>query len=167
MKSGLRQERVLAIVMLAAMAIATFAPAALADRGGRRYKGDGPVVHSRVITRGYRPSYGYAPRYGPGSVYIVRRSSSAGPAIAGFLGGLFLGATLANAAPRGYDYYDPYCNESFISLGAYRQHLYLHHHPSIVRVIEVGSGDCVHSYRYDGGEWRDWENEDNGEDWDR
>ena len=120
-----------------------------------------------VVTRSYGPSYSRGTQYGPGSVYIVRRSSGAGPVIAGFLGGLFLGATLANAAPRGYDYYDPYCDENFSSLVVYRQHLHMHHHPRIVRVIEDGSGDCVHQYRYDDGEWREWENEDNGEDWDR
>jgi hypothetical protein len=165
MKSGKRQERVIAIVMLAAMTLATFAPAAMADHGRGRYKGDGPVVRSRVVVRSYGPAYTSRARYSPGSVYIVRRSSNAGPVIAGFLGGLFLGATLANAAPHGYDYYDPYCDESFGSLTAYRQHLYAHHHPRIVRVIEIGSGDCVHSYRYDRGEWQDWENEDQGEDW--
>ena len=47
-----------------------------------------------------------------------------------------MGATLAHAAPAGYAYYDPYCHEDFATLEVYRSHLYHHHHPGIVRVIE-------------------------------
>ena len=135
--------------LLAALLVAGIASAALADHGhGRRYKGARPSWSAPV-----------APRYcGPGSAYVVRRSN-ADPAIAGFLGGLFLGATLAHAAPAGFSYYDPYCGERFGSLEIYRAHLHHHHHPRIVRVIELESGDCVHTYRYQQGRWDDWDDE--------
>jgi hypothetical protein len=139
-------------VVLAAIVLATVAPAAQADhRRVRRYKY--PAYETRVVTR----------YYNPGSVYVVRRSS-AGPAIAGFLGGLFLGATLARSAPDGFCYYDPYCDERFVSLEIYRGHLHHYHHPRIVRVVAIDSGECVQSYRYHDGEWRDWHDDDWDED---
>jgi len=145
MKYSNRPIRWMAGAMTAAIVLATVAPAAQADHWrGRRYKGVEPV-------------YGPAPRYySPSSVYVVRHSS-AGPAIAGFLGGLFLGATLAHAAPAGYVYYDPYCDEDFVSLDVYRAHLRHHHHGRIVRVIERDSGECVHTYNYYDGGWHDWD----------
>ena len=149
MKGSIRHTRWMAGLLLAAILTATVAPAAQADhRRHRRYKWKGPVYTTQVVRH-----------HGPGSVYVVRRSS-AGPAIAGFLGGLFLGATLAHAAPAGFAYYDPYCDERFVSLEIYRTHLHRHHHPRIVRVIELDTGDCVHSYRYADGGWHDWDDRD-------
>lgn len=149
MNASTRQVRWMAGLLVAAVVLATVAPAAQADHSrGRRYKGGyGPPVVTRY--------------HSPGSVYIVRRSS-AGPAIAGFLGGLFLGATLAHAAPDGYVYHDPYCDEDFVSLEIYRTHLHRYHHPRIVRVIERDNGECVRTYRYWDGGWREWDRE-----WDR
>ena len=141
-----RHRRWVAGLLLAALVTATLAPAAEAHGRKRRYKIVHPAYHTRVITR----------YHSPGSVYIVRRSS-AGPAIAGFLGGLFLGATLAHAAPAGFSYYDPYCDERFVSLEIYRAHLHHHHHPRIVRVIALDTGDCAHTYRYQQGRWDDWD----------
>jgi hypothetical protein len=134
----------MAVVLVVAMMTAMVAPAAMADRDrGRRYKG------------GYHRSN----HRSHGSVYVVRRSS-AGPAIAGFLGGLFLGAALAHAAPAGYAYSDPYCEERFVSLEIYRSHLHRHHHPRVIRVVEI-DGSYVRSYRYDdGGRWRAWDDDD-------
>jgi hypothetical protein len=150
MNPSTRHTRWTAGLLLAAVVMTTVAPAARADRGrGPRYKNGGPVCATRVVTR-YQS---------PGSVYIVRRSS-AGPAIAGFLGGLFLGATLAHAAPAGFSYYDSYCDERFVSLEIYRAHLRHHRHPRIVRVIALDTGDCVRSYRYQHGRWDDWDDED-------
>jgi hypothetical protein len=149
MNLSIRSRRCVTGVLLAAVVLAAVAPAAQADRRGeRRYKNVRPAYSTRVVTRSHSP----------GSVYIVRRSS-AGPAIAGFLGGLFLGAALAHAAPDGFSYYDPYCDERFVSLEVYRGHLHRHHHPRIVRVIELDTGDCVRSYRYQDGGWRDWHDE--------
>jgi hypothetical protein len=137
-------------VLVAAIVMVAVAPAAQADhRRGRRYKGWDRSYNTRVVTR----------YHSPGSVYVVRRSN-AGPAIAGFLGGLFLGATLAHAAPDGFAYYDPYCDERFVSLEIYRSHLHHHHHPRVIRVIECDSGHWVHTYRYDGGGWHQWDERD-------
>jgi hypothetical protein len=136
--------------LVAAIVLATVAPAAQADRRHRRYKGGDRSYHSPVVTRYHCPS----------SVYVVRRSN-AGPAIAGFLGGLFLGATLAHAAPDGFIYHDPYCDERFVTLEVYRTHLRHHHHPRVVRVLERDSGSCVHTWHYQDGDWRerDWDND--------
>jgi len=142
----------MAAVLLAAIVVAGIAPAAHADHHVR-YKDDG----RRWEHRGEGGRYYYR---SPGATYTVRRSS-AGPAIAGFLGGLFLGATLAHAAPDGYTYYDPYCHESFATLEVYRAHLYHCHHPSVVRVIELDNGDCVRTYHYQHGRW-----DDDDQDWD-
>ena len=149
MKFSNRFTRWMTGALLAAFVLAVFAPAADAGRK-RRYKG-WDHCDTRVVHR----------YHSPGSVYVVRRSS-AGPAIAGFLGGLFLGATLAHAAPAGYYYHDPYCGESFVTLEVYRSHLRHHHHPRVVRVIERDSGACVHTYRYHDGDWHKWDG-----DWDR
>jgi hypothetical protein len=146
MNSMRKHNRWVAGTVLAAILVASVAPAANADRG-RRYRGDDrPVYQGRVIYRDY----------GPGSTYIVRRSS-AGPAIAGFLGGLFLGVVLANAAPAGYVYYDPYCHEEFASLAAYRAHSFHHRHSGVLRVIAIDSGRCAGTYRYSDGGWHPWD----------
>ena len=153
MKPSIRVTRWMTAALVAAIVLATVAPAAQADHRHRRYKGWDRSYRTRVVTR----------PHASGSVYIVRRSS-AGPAIAGFLGGLFLGATLAHAAPDGYLYHDPYCDESFVSLEIYRGHLRHHHHPRVIRVLERDSGECVHTWHYRNGDWRDgdWD----GRDWD-
>ena len=140
-----RHTRWTAGLVVLGLVMATIAPSAQADQW-RRYKGEPPRT---------------APYHSSGSVYIVRHSS-AGPAIAGFLGGLFLGATLVHAAPAGYVYYDPYCDEDFVSLEVYRTHLHCHHHARIVRVIERDNSECVHTYNYFDGGWHEW---DGG--WDR
>ena len=148
MNASLIHRRWLAGPLAAALLIAAAAPAAYADHGrGKRYK------HEKHISRHDEHEYRRADH--GGSVYVVR-SSSAGPAIAGFLGGLFLGATIAHAAPpAGYYYNDPYCHERFASLEIYRDHLYHYHHPRIVQVVSIRSGDCVRTGRYDDGRWQD------------
>ena len=135
-------RRAVAIVMLAAISAAILAPAASADHG-RRYKGRSRVVYAPpMVHRTY-----VSPR-------VYHRDSGAAPLLAGFIGGLILGATVSHAAPPpDYYYYDPYCHERFASLEIYREHVWRHEHPRVVRVIEVGSGDCAYSYRYDSGAW--------------
>lgn len=147
MKTSNRHMRWVTGVLLASIVMATLAP--MAQAGSRRYKG-------RDASYGTR---GPARHHGSGSVYVVRRSS-AGPAIAGFLGGLFLGATIAHAAPDGFAYHDPYCDRRFVSLEIYRTHLHRHHHPRVVRVIEIDSGHCVDTWQYRNGDWRDWDERD-------
>jgi hypothetical protein len=134
--------------VLAAVLATTLVPVAEAKGHGRgRYKGG----------HGYGQSYPVRTYYrAPSSVYYVRQSN-AGAVIGGFIGGLFLGATLANAAPAGYTYYDPYANHTFVSLTAYDNYYRVHRfrHPRVVRVIEVRSGACVREYQYGDQGWSD------------
>lgn len=111
--------------LLVATLATTMAGAAGADPRG--YHRDRPVFRTPVV-------------YYPTSTYVVRRSSNAGPVIAGFLGGLFLGAVLANSAPAGYAYYDPYCHERFSTLSEYRVHSARFHHSGVVHVVAIDGG---------------------------
>ena len=111
-------------LLLVAVATTTLAPMAEAGRRGRGHKHrDHGYVETREYRQVYAPRRARYKRYNGYSSYRVIRSD-AGPVIAGFLGGLFLGATLANAAPAGYEYYDPYCNTEYSSLRAYNAHLH-------------------------------------------
>ena len=183
MRLGTRWVRGTLVVLGVAMAAASFSSPAAADHG-RRYKGGGGyqggygggyggtrVVRPVVIVR--RPSYAYG-----------SRRSSAGPALAGFVGGLILGNVLAHAAPppqacypRVADtpdyYYDPYCHESFSSLDAYGEHLNHCDHPGLVRVIDGNTGRCVGEREWrdgrwcDGGDDRGYDDRDRNDDWNR
>lgn len=143
MNRMIRTNRWIAVTVLAAVLTAGIAPAASADSRNKRHR-DRDV---RVVHRDYRPT----------STYIVRRSNSAGPAIAGFLGGLFLGAALAHAAPAGYVYEDPYCEQRFASLEVYHGHFVRNRHPGVIHVVARDRGDHVRSYRYTSGRWRAWD----------
>lgn len=131
-------KRVTAVLLVAALATAMLAPAAEA---GRR--------HRRVVRHGA----------------VIERHSEAG-AVFGFLGGLVLGAVIANAqqpqpaCPRerayGYDdyaYYDPYCRETFGSLDRYGYHLDRHRHPRTAEVVDARSGRRLDTVRWYDGEW--------------
>jgi hypothetical protein len=79
-----------------------------------------------------------------------------------YLGGVALHLNLTNAAPDGYVYYDPVCDERFFSVRAYKRHLKSHRHAgglTLVRVCEMDcDGRCGHDHdRYDddGGRYRD------------
>ena len=145
-------------LLLAAIAVSSLAPAA--EAGHRRHKSrykavyyETPVVRQVFVPRRVR----YVEPVHYSSYRVVY--SDAGPVFAGFLGGLFLGATLANVAPVGYEYYDPYCGVTFASLRAY--HVHLGHgcgHASVVQVRECGGYERGYSHRYS--------EDDQGEDWD-
>jgi len=138
------------VLLLVTLAVASLAPAALADhsRGHSRDRGG---------AFGYRgPRVGYARHFQP--VFIERRSA-VGPAFVGFLGGLVLGSALSNAQPAPppppvYEYYDPYCHERFASLEAYDEHLAYHSHPWVIDVLETRSRQCVDTYVWEDGGWR-------------
>jgi len=107
-----------------------------------------PVYRSRTVYRDvYRPSYRHRSPY---ATYTVWRRSNSGAVFAGFVGGLFLGATLANAAPAGFAYYDPYCHDTFTTLGAYYSHCGGHRHSRTVHVIEIAHGYDYDDYHYCG-----------------
>lgn len=124
------------LVFLAlAVPLATLAPAAEAHSSRYRSR-----PRMRYVARDY------------GRPYYVQRSSGAGPAIAGFIGGLVVGSVISrsssqpryhdtngyrdgygdgyqdNCGPQGvsygagYAYDDPYCHERFSSLDSYSAH---------------------------------------------
>jgi len=125
-----RQERWLAGLLIAGSALAAMAPLAEAGHGhGRRYRA--PVV----VRRAYDWDGARAPRH----IYVARGSGTA-PALAGFFGGLILGAVLADGASPHVLYRDPYCHEDFASLEIYSSHCRAHAHARAWTVIE-GDGD--------------------------
>jgi len=162
MKCYRRPQVWIAGLLLACFTLTAAAPAAEAKgKESKRYK-----IHSVSVHRAHGPQRvhrGAWHRHRPSRVVEIRRSSEL-PALAGFLGGLLVGAVITQAssahdyaaAPPAYDYYDPYCRVSFGSLEAYQDHLGRHRHPGVVRVIEVETGDCVHVYRFQRGAWEDW-----------
>ena len=135
---------------LLATLLLTTASSAFADHGRwRRYKGvDGRFVSQRVI---------------------VRERSSAGPALAGLIGGFILGAAVAsNAEPVYvhrhhysrpvvvYRYYDPYDEYWYDSLDECR---FRNGHPRIIQVIDVRSGRMVRQVRFHDGRWHRYDDE--------
>lgn len=125
------------------------------------------VVVSRPVYYG-RPVY-YRPAYG---MYRVGRPVSGGY-LAFSTGGLSFGFALSSA-PRGYYYMDPYCNQRFASLGAYRDHCAMHHHEVVVRVIHENAPDRVYQDYDNGPDWngdsydtprKDWNDRGYQRDW--
>ncbi len=155
---GTTRTRWTAIALIATTSLLALAPAANADhgrhRGAYRYKGM-PVVHVE-----HRSSCG--PRY-------VVREGSAGPLIAGLVGGFVLGSVI-NSAPRRveyveqYRYYDPYEGDWYDSMDSYWHRSRYCRHPRVLRVVEVRSGDCVRVIRWNDGRWNECER---GGRWDR
>jgi len=139
---------------LAAVTVLAFAGTAFADHGGfRRFKG---------VDNGF-----------PRRVIIRERSNSAGPAIAGLIGGFLLGtAVSANSHPvivhehycprpvAVYRYYDPYEDVWFDSLDDCSFH---RNHPRIIEVIDIRSGREVRRLHFHDGRWlaaADFDDED-------
>jgi hypothetical protein len=150
---------------LAAFAIVALSPAAQA--GSRRYKGE-PAYYPPAARHAY---------HAPQRVVYIERHSNAAPLLAGLIGGLVIGSVLAQAGPPApavapaYYYWDPYCHERFTSLAIYRAHVHHHYHPRFVRVISVGSGDCLDTIHWRDGGWtseRGWDRDGcgRGGDWD-
>ena len=160
MKLSTTLQRWTATGLLATACFLTLAPAAQAGHGygHRRYKG---VNEVRVVRRDHD------------SRVVVRERSSAGPVLAGILGGFILGAAVAGQHPTvvrerecappppRYRYFDPYCDEYMEDLDECRLHQRDHRHPRVVRVIEISSGDCVQDLRWYDGQWHeedmDWD----------
>lgn len=147
MNALVRHQRWIAATLAGVMVLGTVSPA-WAGNGKRRYKGP-RVVETRIVRHAWHPPV----------QRVVVRESSAAPVVAGILGGLILGAAIAHAGspPPDYYYWDPYCERRFASLEVYRGHFGRHHHPRVVRVIEVDSGRCAYSYRWHEGAWHRWD----------
>jgi len=132
---------------LAAAIVLSAASIAFADHGGsRRYKGVS--------------GYGYPAQ----RVVVHEHSSSAGPAIAGLIGGFILGTAVSSYShpvvvhehyyPRPvpvYRYYDPYGDNWYDSLDQCGAG---YGHPRTIQVIDVRSGREVRTLCYRDGGWR-------------
>ena len=142
-------------LLLTALAIGALAPVAQADHG----RGNGHYRYRRTVT--YAPPFvraGYPTR----RVIVEHRSGGgAGPVLAGFIGGLVLGSAIqshpvyAAPPPPSYYYYDPYERVRYSSLDECDRDVRWHHHPRVVQVIEIRSGECVDSYSWQNGRWCD------------
>jgi len=121
-------RKVLAGMAVTILALATVAPFAEAGTYRRRTSNSdyyrGPVV----IQRSY-PSGG---RY-------YRSGSNVGPVLAGFFGGLLLGAVLTNRSNQ-VVYRDPYCDRDFYSRQAFVDHCNTYHRSREVRIVHYSSG---------------------------
>lgn len=156
MKSSNITHRIVAATLLATLAIGTVAPAALAGNRGRghghghkhkvvRYKGH---RHRPVVVR---------------EVRVVERHdhSDWGPALAGFIGGVAIGAILSDRAEAqpayhaSYVYEDPYCHQRYSSLDAYHAHTRSRgcDHWAVARVIDTRSGACTQTLAWQNGGW--------------
>ena len=152
-------QRLMLIAILAFAAVATQTSAAHAGHayGHVRYKGADRDWRTAHDERGQ----------------VVVRESSAGPAIAGLVGGFLLGQAFGHGhanhvmvhdcpPPPRYRYYDPYDDEYYSSLDDCPSGYYAHHRARYVRVIEVSSGRCVGAMQWCDGDWRDCDERDFG-----
>jgi len=149
MKSLLHPRRAVATLMLGVFATMLLAPVAEAGNGRgnhRRWKRH-PVVRE---VRYVQP----APR-----AHYVHRHSDAGPILAGIVGGIVLGAAIANAQPAvhaSYSYWDPYCEVRYSTLDRYRTHIRSCDHPRVVRVMDRRSGHHVRDLCWREDAWREY-----------
>ena len=143
-------KRWIAVGLLASTVLSLASPAFAGSR--RRYKG----VQS----------------YSPVQRVVVRERSSAGPVLAGLIGGFILGAAVtSNAQPvvvhersyRHYEpvyrYYDPYGDYWYESLDECR---FRHGGPRVILVVDVRSGERVRTLRHHDGRWNRCDNDEYG-----
>jgi hypothetical protein len=148
-------------VGLVASTVLSFSSTAFADQGGRsrRFKG----VHNGFPAQ---------------RVILHERSGSAGPALAGLIGGFILGSAVSsNARPVFvhehrhyrqpvvvYRYYDPYGDDWYDSLDDCDVR---HRGVRVIQVIDVRNGRHVRTLRYGGGEWHRMSGDYDSRDFDR
>ena len=141
MSHATRSTRILAIALLASTCLLTIAPVAEAG-------------HHRRAHRHHASS----------QTVVVYRSSPA-PVLAGLVGGFIIGSAYARStpvvhtvayapAPR-YRYWDPYCDEWFVSLSSCREHSYQEGHAQIVKVFDYDGGPCLRTMQWSAGAWCD------------
>ena len=173
MNFSTRNTKVIAFALTAVMALGTVAPA-LAGNGNGKGRGHGKkwrrgeVSEARSyggwnVRREYDGGRRSARYSGDGYARSYHRGSSAGPVFAGIIGGIAIGAILANRAhshePYQYDhddvyYVDPYCHKRYASLSVYAGSG--HHHPRHLRVYDRDSDRCLRTIGYDDGQWDDY-----------
>ena len=151
--------------LLVATATTTLAPLAQADRGGRRYKQYGHGGWGRPATR---------------VVYRERDHGGAGPALAGLLGGLIIGAAISHAQPvvvhertcapppPRYRYEDAYGNRWWDTLDECSDAAWSSRGPRVIRVVDARNDECVQTLYWKHGHWiSDRDSNDRGrDDWD-
>jgi hypothetical protein len=163
-------RRLTAGTLLATLALTALAPAAQAGHGNGSF---------RKVRRFERSDHARRVVHAPRRVVEFRRSSGGGSTLAGFLGGLAVGAILASAsdaharavcdAPAAYaapppsdclpqddySYIDPNLHERFASLDLYMAFARRHHLQTwVVQVIDNRDGNCVDTIRYGDGGWQ-------------
>jgi hypothetical protein len=138
-------RKVMAFMAVLILALGTIAPFAEAGNAyGRRWKKKGRNVRVVRVERSY-----------PSHTYIVRRSDNFGPVLAGFVGGLILGAVLTDRASGHAVYRDPYCDRPFYSRASFDDHCRTYHRSREVRVVQYSSSqdyydDCDRHGYYEG-----------------
>ena len=146
--------RLMSVLAMGAISLASLAPAAHAGHG----PWGGPKFRRHV-------EFSHEPRYYPGGtrVEVHSRYHEGGGAFAGFVGGLLLGAAVSHASepahlryapppPCDY-YYDPYCDVRFNSLDACTRHFCHADHPREVECIATDSQRVLDRYYFDRGHW--------------
>ena len=174
-------HRLIAGSLLATFAIGAMAPAAYAGHGRESHRKYRRFEHS-----GYAEGVDVLPRR---VIEYRHRSSGCGSPLAGFLGGVAVGAIISSAAQSRssaygscgrqpayypsrsrcdadadpYSYEDPYCHERFSSLDLYLVHARRHcHHAWVAQVIDDRDGGCVDVIRYNGDRWESCDRNDRG-----
>jgi hypothetical protein len=137
-------KKVLAGLAVTILALATVAPFAEAGTYRHRTSNSDYYRGSVTIHRSY-PSGGYS----------YRRSSNAGPVLAGFFGGLLLGAVLTNHSSGQVVYRDPYCDRDFYSRQAFVDHCNTYHRSREVRIVRYSSGRDYYDACRDRGYYND------------
>lgn len=149
--------------LIAAALLGAFSLIAVAPQSASAAKNHGPWIRYKQPAHG-RPAQQHNYRR-----YESRGSGSAGPAIAGFIGGLVVGSAIRHEPARryhepaycppprrSYSYGDPYSHERFQSLSAYDNHWRRHRGGArIVLVFESGRSECVNRLHYSNGQYRD------------
>jgi hypothetical protein len=144
-------RRLTAAVLLGSFVLAASAPVAEAGNGGkgRKYK-------RHHAARVHHTTHRTVVRH-------VHTHDCGVPTLAGFVGGLIVGAAVSSAyaapppppPPPQYYYYDPYCDVRYSSIDACTPHFRACHHPRTVRVIDVRSGHSVDRWTWYHGRWHD------------